>query len=664
MRFCPNCEREFNDTTDVCPDDGAKLVFMREEIDPLIGRSVDNRYEVIERIGEGGMGSVYRAQQMPVGRAIALKVLRRNLSEDPAAVRRFFHEAKVVSKLRHPNTVTLFDFGQSDDGLLFIAMELMTGASLDNIARSGGFGLDEIVEVGNQICQALVEAHELDIIHRDLKPSNIFVDEVGARKLVKILDFGIAKVKDVASNLTLTGMVFGTPAYMSPEQAQGLDIDGRTDLYALGVLLFELVTGRLPYPGESPMKIAMAHILQPIPDPEEQTLFKPLPPVLVQLICRLLAKDPEHRPPSAEAVRQELVEIGKYLVEHPAHPFAPTIPDATESGVSAVGSMPGVAAQPMVAIRERAPRGEPAVASPAETGPLAVQEFYETNPQPEISTSAVTKIIETPPAAPPNAVTKVIETPHAILHKRSSALVGLGIIAAIGVLAALIVLTLSRNGEEPERTSTIVTPTVDPVSDDGDETPVTDPAMAGHLPEAGVPPSALQVWHSVHDAVGAAEQSVGAVADLTPTRPVRIRTDPTNARIVRVSDGETLCESTPCEIELPPGVESVLIEVRRRRYRHQRLEVRWSEDDVVIRLERRTEQDEEGGEETPRFVPLVPNEEDQPASSRFVPLVPNEEESEPADPPFVEAFPDEEEQGNESNGGEIGPLMPPVFIDP
>ena len=665
MRFCPNCEREFDDNTDVCPDDGARLVFVRVEEDPLVGHSIDNRYQVMERIGEGGMGTVYMAKQVPVGRSIALKVLRRDLSEDRSAVRRFFHEAKVVSKLRHPNTVTLYDFGQSDEGLLFIAMELMTGASLDNIAKSGGFGLDEVVEVGNQVCQALAEAHELDIIHRDLKPSNIFVDEVGARKLVKILDFGIAKIKDVRSNLTLTGMVFGTPAYMSPEQAQGLDIDCRTDLYALGVLLFELVTGQLPYPGESPMKIAMAHILQPIPDPEERALFRPLPPGLVQLICRLLAKEPAHRPPSANAVRQELVEIGKYLVEHPAHPFFPTIPDPTDSGVSAMGSAPAVAAQPMVAVRERTPPGEPIVTTPAETGPQTAQAFPETNPQPEVSPTAVTKVIETPPAAPPHAVTKVMKAPPPDLpSKRSSALVGLGIIAAVGALSALIVLALSRGGEDPHKDPAVVEPTVGPVEHTTDETSAT----RGDGLDALGSPGGLQVWDTVHDAINAAERSLGPVAAVSgASRAVRVTAQPDDARIVRVSDGETLCESTPCEVELTPGEDSLLIEARRRRFRHERVEIsRSSGDDIFIRLERRSNRPEGDDEPSTRFVPAIPAEEPEATPSRFVPTVPEEEVEVPSDTTFVPAFPDqaEVEEMEDPAGTDIGPLMPPVFINP
>ena len=648
MRFCPNCEREFDDTTDVCPDDGDKLVFIREEVDPLIGRTVDGRYQVLERIGEGGMGSVYRAKQMPVGREIALKVLRRDLSDDAAAVRRFFHEAKVVSKLRHPNTVTLYDFGQSDDGLLFIAMELMTGFSLDRIAKSGGFGLEEIVEVGIQICQALAEAHELDIVHRDLKPSNIFVDEVGARKLVKILDFGIAKIKDVGSNLTLTGMVFGTPAYMSPEQAQGLDIDGRTDLYALGVLLFELVTGRLPYPGDSPMKIAMAHILQPIPDPEELSLFKPLPPALTHLIRKMLAKEPDHRPPSSQVVRRELVEVGKYLTEHPAHPFAPTIPDASDSGVSALGAV-AAAGEPLIAVRERIPETGPTVGSPAATGPQAVQEVYETNPQPEVQPDKITEVIDVPEAIPPSAVTKVMEAPPPA-PERSSAFLGYGILLALGSLTALIVLFLIRFGGDDNEGPVVVEPTDGAeASSRGDETITTGTDEANEAHEAAEASFSTELLSPIHDAVSVAERTAANVAAVSPPQSTRISTEPTNAQIVRVSDGVTLCERTPCVIELPIGDDSILIEARRRRYRRQRLEVRRGDtEEVVITLERRTSRgdpDHDSG------------------TSRFMPIVSGSDDNDSSDIPRVDTFPDEPDE-SESTGSEIGPLMDPVYIDP
>ena len=308
MKFCPECESEYTDALEFCPADGAQLVFVVKE-ETLVGQLLDDRFHVEAEIGAGGMGTVYRAVQEPIGRPVALKILRREHADDPGAVRRFFHEAKIVSKLRHPNTVTLFDFGQFGEGQLFIAMELMTGASLEQAARDRSLSLNEILGIGRQICQALGEAHGAGIVHRDLKPQNIFIDVVGGDSVVKVLDFGIAKMKDAKANLTLTGMVFGTPAYMSPQQAQGFEIDHRSDIYSLGVLLFELICGRLPFQGDQAVKVAMAHILQPVPSLAEHARYAPLPPGLSDLVEAMMAKEVEERPESAEAVDRALLAL-------------------------------------------------------------------------------------------------------------------------------------------------------------------------------------------------------------------------------------------------------------------------------------------------------------------------------------------------------------------
>ncbi|MCA9562335.1 MAG: serine/threonine protein kinase, partial [Myxococcales bacterium] len=454
LRFCPKCEREFTDAAiKLCPDDGSKLVFVRQEEDKLIGSTIDNRYEVVERIGEGGMGAVYLARQLPVGREVAIKVLRKELVDDAQAVRRFFHEAKVVSKLRHPNTVTLFDFGQSSDGLLYIAMEFMNGRSLDQLVKERALSIVEILEIGMQICHGLSEAHSLGVIHRDLKPQNIFIDDIANRPVVKVLDFGIAKMQDTGSNLTLTGAVFGTPAYMSPEQAQGQEIDHRSDLYAVGVILFELLCRRLPYPGDSPMKQAMGHIIEPVPDPQEHTLYTPLPTELSELIEALLAKDRDYRPDDADMVSAALESIKARLDREGSAPAVPLDFDSTLDPPDRARTLQTPAptvlsgdsrlqsSQTRLALRDRKEGREPSLrmAPPEATGPQQII------------------------SAPPNKAgrTQTLDEAESVVMRRSAALPLLALVVVLGGGAALALFggAFSNDDPPPEQSPVSLVPT-------------------------------------------------------------------------------------------------------------------------------------------------------------------------------------------------------------
>ncbi|MCA9562332.1 MAG: serine/threonine protein kinase [Myxococcales bacterium] len=303
MKLCPLCESEFDDSFVRCPHDNERLVQLPDKAnDPLLGTVLNGRYRLEERIGEGGMGAVYRGVQEPVGRQVAIKVLRPELASDREAVRRFFNEARVVSKLRHPNTVTLYDFGQSDAGDLFIAMEFLSGRSLDRIMRSGELSLPEVLEVVDQVALSLEEAHSHGIIHRDLKPDNVFIDRVGNGNLVKVLDFGIAKVNEpdggTSRELTQAGVVYGTPEYLSPEQAQAHPLDQRSDLYSIGVVLWELLAGELPFQGPNAMAVLVKHAFEPTPDPN--TMGVPLSEPMKEILRKALAKSREERFQSAE----------------------------------------------------------------------------------------------------------------------------------------------------------------------------------------------------------------------------------------------------------------------------------------------------------------------------------------------------------------------------
>ncbi|HEY1587078.1 MAG TPA: serine/threonine-protein kinase, partial [Polyangia bacterium] len=234
--------------------------------DGNIGRRLLEQYILVEKIGEGGMGAVYLAEQPTMGRRAVVKLLHPALSRDVQVSARFNLEARAAAALNHPHIVTVYNYGALPDGVLYLAMEHLDGRDLERtIEESGRLSAVRAVHIARQICDALAEAHAHGVVHRDLKPSNVMLVTRGRDdEFVKVLDFGIAKVRGVA--LTSTGMIFGTPEYMSPEQLRGATLDGRSDLYALGVVLFEMLTGRLPFAGETPEELMMSH-LDALPPP-------------------------------------------------------------------------------------------------------------------------------------------------------------------------------------------------------------------------------------------------------------------------------------------------------------------------------------------------------------------------------------------------------------
>jgi serine/threonine protein kinase len=269
-------------------------------------------------LGKGGMGAVYKARQPAVQRMIALKVLLQEFAENETVIRRFHQEALAASRLEHPNTIRVYDFGQTDDGILFIAMEYLRGQSLaQSQARGRGMSAKRVVHIMRQVCKSLSEAHKAGIIHRDLKPDNIFLVEIeGERDFAKVLDFGVAKLKEFEGNegtLTQAGMIFGTPKYMSPEQARSGNLDPRSDVYALGVILYEMLTGRAPFVGENPLSILIAHVNEQPPPFHEVNPKVDIPPALEAVVFKALAKNREHRHASVDELLTELEAVDKLL---------------------------------------------------------------------------------------------------------------------------------------------------------------------------------------------------------------------------------------------------------------------------------------------------------------------------------------------------------------
>lgn len=307
---------------------------------PLLtqGTVVGGRFVVKRFIAQGGMGRVYVAEQQPMGRKVALKVMHKSLSEDDRAVKRFFREALVISKLRHPNTITLFDYGESEEGALFIAMEFLDGMSLKEvIAQEHPLPLQRVARIVAQSALSLAEAHRKGVIHRDLKPDNVFLLDVeGQPDFVKVIDFGIAQLRshDRESRITQAGFVCGTPEYMAPEQARGEELDGRCDLYSLGILMYEMLEGSPPYAGDTPLAIVLKHQSGPVPLISER-----YPEPLRQFVRGLMATDPGDRPASAEEMLQSLREALPESTTLPGLDLRESVPRVRRT-IPAVGSVP------------------------------------------------------------------------------------------------------------------------------------------------------------------------------------------------------------------------------------------------------------------------------------------------------------------------------------
>ena len=271
-----------------------------EAADPLISQLVADRYRILRKLGEGGMGSVYLAEHVVIEKKFALKVLAPELARRADLVARFLQEARSASRIGHENVIDISDFGQSPDGLVYIAMEFLDGKDLGEIVRKdGALSWRDAREIVLQICRALRAAHDKSIVHRDMKPENIFlIQREGQPHFVKILDFGIAKVMGLDPNgprLTRTGMIFGTPEYMAPEQAEGKDTDHRADIYAVGCIMYHLITGQTPFVAESFMTMLTKHLME---DPVPPSVRRPdlvITPEMDALVLKALEKDRDKR---------------------------------------------------------------------------------------------------------------------------------------------------------------------------------------------------------------------------------------------------------------------------------------------------------------------------------------------------------------------------------
>lgn len=310
-KYCPRCFEAFDVGIDLCPDHNLELIALEGHGEGLEGQVIDNKYQVVDVLGKGGMGTVYLARHMSIGRDVALKVLHNDFLTDPKGVTRFVREARSASMLKSRYSAMLHDFGLAHQGFIYYTMELATGRLLSEIIdRDGGLGLERTMHITADICHSLSEAHAHDLVHRDIKAANIMIStDTDGHEFGKVLDFGTAKATEAVgrpSRVTDPGIVCGTPEYMSPEQAQALKVDGRSDLYSLGILMFEMLTGKLPFSAGNSIAILMKHVNDEPPTPSSVLPTLPSLPGLENLIGRLMAKNPDDRPATALEVLREL----------------------------------------------------------------------------------------------------------------------------------------------------------------------------------------------------------------------------------------------------------------------------------------------------------------------------------------------------------------------
>jgi eukaryotic-like serine/threonine-protein kinase len=326
--------------------------------DPLIGTVVSERYRIIRKVGEGGMGAVYQAEHALIEKRVALKILFQDLTRRPDLVARFLQEAKSASRIGQENVIDISDFGQSADGLVYIAMEFLDGQDLGKTLRAEKqLSWTRTRPILMQIAKALRAAHSHGIIHRDMKPENVYlVQREGRVDFVKVLDFGIAKVVSADDNdgprLTQTGMIFGTPEYMSPEQAQGHPPDHRVDVYAVGCIMYHMLTGAVPFTADSFMGILTKHLLEPVVPPRKRRPELDIPADVEAVCLRAMEKDRDKRWPDMDAFYQALGAAGGVPFE-PSNVFIPPqaslkYPHLTEANAGARQSKTAISVSPPV----------------------------------------------------------------------------------------------------------------------------------------------------------------------------------------------------------------------------------------------------------------------------------------------------------------------------
>jgi serine/threonine-protein kinase len=523
---------------------GAAPTSGKGEADPLIGKLINGRFKVLSVIARGGMGKVYKAEQSPLGRLCALKVLSPKYEgdRDPEFHKRFFLEASTAAKLTHANTVTIFDYGQDGEELYYIAMEYIEGRTLHRTLREEG-PLDEVrtAVISGQICRSLREAHGLGVVHRDLKPGNILLtDRADERDIVKVLDFGLVKdVSGEGEDLTQAGLFMGSPKYMAPEQILGGEITPRTDIYSLGVMMYEMLVGKVPFDRGASVGTLMAHVNDPLPPMRQVNPKLQCSPTMENIVNRCLEKDPAKRFSSMKDLLNALKRVG--------HEDGIHLTDTQES-------------MPLARIDGT---GMPTSISPTSnpssiSGPQSISGAQSISgdqslindsgrQQPIFASPSISETLGSP-GSQSDTDMAAVQTPN---KGRTYVWGGVAVAVALGVG---LVVVLSSGPKSP--------PTIDQASAPPTATPT---AVAPITPTAVAPTTAT---------------AAGPVF-----RQVRVESDPSGAS---VSEGDTqLCSATPCELTWKDDAARAehKLQVSKKGYKNFRVTLSPTEDKVNAKLE-------------------------------------------------------------------------------
>jgi serine/threonine-protein kinase len=535
------------------------------EADALIGQVLNGRFEITAPIARGGMGRVYRAIQRPLGRQVALKVLdvRGVVTSRGDFQRRFFLEAATAAKLNHPNTIVIFDYGLAGDDVYFIAMELIEGRTLAQTFKAQG-PMDplRVAHIGKQICGSLGEAHTHGVVHRDLKPSNVLLARRGSDDaFVKVLDFGLVKVlgdEEPGTELTQSGVMMGTPRYMSPEQVTGRDVTGQSDIYALGAVLYHALTGRPPFDGESKFEIFSAHVsLPPTPLREMYPLYS-APPRFEALVLRCLAKDPAQRFRTMEEVERELVLCERDIRANPLAYATGSTATTMERAIT----QPRRAAAPRVEPQSQPqpqpqpqPVDHPPLVAPASADPTPVARSGEHSQPSAVQAQASGAQSYDAPSSPSliTGSTSAFQLPREAPARTPASS---GVAGFLGVVVALALVALGATGYYVFTRS-------------GTTAPLARPPVTSGIPSVTLPP------------VG------GAVLPVEPTPlvpPVRLLCDVPGARLKRGA-----VDLGDCGVALPvPLEQSWEIDITAPGYVARRIVVFGGQGDVPVSLTRRS----------------------------------------------------------------------------
>ncbi len=311
MRQCASCLKRYDSPADVCPDCGTRLI----SFNPLLGSTIEGKFRIDVQLGRGAMGTVYRATQLNLERPVAMKVMRSDILSNPVAIERFKREALAIARLKHPRIVSIYDYGVAPEVGAYIVMEYLEGRPLNaEVKATGRLPLDQGIRWMRQVCSAVAVAHSAGVIHRDLKPHNIFLESTQDGPFVKVLDFGLAKLQrgteEGVGSLTKSGTLVGSPPYMSPEQCEDLPLDAQSDIYSLGCVFYEMVAGRPPFLGSSPIDTLVKHMNE-VPAPPSE--YNPdVPSAVDAVLLKALSKHKHDRYASATEFGQALagVEVG------------------------------------------------------------------------------------------------------------------------------------------------------------------------------------------------------------------------------------------------------------------------------------------------------------------------------------------------------------------